>query len=184
MYSAWAGQTALDSLPPPMTDPDLVNSIYTRKLLPLMRKRNLQLRDLAAQVRDEVHALAATAHHPQTPAYYDGVIGKFCLGGCDPDSETGAAKQDELAEMRKRLAALEAAMKQGQDKPKDERIAAAKPVKIFAPGTRQSGLRSRSPCIGSCSGGEAGYTRQSGLRSCTPCTGGRRFLCVVEKQSR
>ncbi len=128
MYSAWAGQTALDSLPPPMTDPDLVNSIYTRKLLPLMRKRNLQLRDLAAQVRDEVHALAATAHHPQTPAYYDGVIGKFCLGGCDPDSETGAAKQDELAEMRKRLAALEAAMKQGQDKPKDERIAAAKPV--------------------------------------------------------
>ena len=33
--------------------------------------------------------------------------------------------------MRKRLAALEAAMKQGQDKPKDERIAAAKPVEFL-----------------------------------------------------
>ena len=35
------------------------------------------------------------------------------------DSETGTAKQDELAEMRKRLAALEAAVEQGQDQPKD-----------------------------------------------------------------
>ncbi len=118
MYSAWAGQTALDSLPPSAIDPDPVNSIYTRKLLPLMRQRNLQLRDLAAQVRDEVHTLAANAHHPQTPAYYDGVIGKFCLGGCDPGSEPAAGKQDELEAMRKRLAAFEAAAPQAQEKPK------------------------------------------------------------------
>ena len=123
MYSAWAGQTALDSLPPPMTDPDPVNSIYTRKLLPLMRKNNLQLRDLAAQVRDEVHALAATAHHPQTPAYYDGVLGKFCLGGCDLGSETAAGKQDELEAMRKRVAAFEAAAQQAQEKQKGEQSA-------------------------------------------------------------
>ncbi len=81
MYSAWAGQTALDRLP--QNDPDPVNSVFTRKLLPLMRQKGLQLRDLAAEVRNQVHALAATVPHPQTPAYYDGVLGKFCLAGCD-----------------------------------------------------------------------------------------------------
>lgn len=83
MYSAWAGQISLDRLPPPLTDPDPLNSVYTRKLLPLMRKPGLQLRDLAAQVRDEVYELAATASHSQTPAYYDGIRGKFCLAGCE-----------------------------------------------------------------------------------------------------
>jgi WD40 repeat protein len=92
MYSAWAGQTALDRLPPPMTDPDPVNSVYTRKLLPLMRQNGLQLRDLAAEVREQVHALAATVGHPQAPAYYDGLLGKFCLAGCDPDGQPTVIK--------------------------------------------------------------------------------------------
>jgi sugar lactone lactonase YvrE len=83
MYSAWAGQLALDRLPAPMADPDPLNSIFTRKLLPLMRQKGLQLRDLAAEVRQQVHHLAATVPHPQTPAYYDGLLGKFCLAGCD-----------------------------------------------------------------------------------------------------
>ena len=94
MYSAWAGQTALDRLA--QNDPDPVNSIFTRKLLPLMHQKGLQLRDLAAEVRDQVHTLAATVPHPQTPAYYDGVLGKFCLAGCDAGRpQVAAAKGGE-----------------------------------------------------------------------------------------
>ena len=80
MYSAWAGERALDRLPE--NDPDPTNSVYTRKLLPLLQKPGLTLTDLAKQVRREAHALAASVSHPQTPAYYDGILGDYCLAGC------------------------------------------------------------------------------------------------------
>jgi hypothetical protein len=80
MYSTGAGEVALDRLPG--SDPDKTNSIYTRKLLPLMRTPALPLHELARQLRFEVHNLAATVPHVQQPAYYDGLIGKFCLAGC------------------------------------------------------------------------------------------------------
>lgn len=82
MYSANAGETALDRLPD--NDPDRINSVYTRKLLPLIRQPGLTLTDLAQRVRREVHDLAATVPHPQTPAYYDGLLLKqpFCFAGC------------------------------------------------------------------------------------------------------
>ena len=88
MYSAGAGETALDRLPG--NDPDKSNSIYTRKLLPLMRTPGLPLHELARELRREVHNLAATVPHVQQPAYYDGLIGKFCLAGCE--SVTAASK--------------------------------------------------------------------------------------------
>ena len=56
MYSAGAGETALDRLP--KDDPDKVNSIYTRKLLPLLKTPGLPLHELARQLRREVHDLA------------------------------------------------------------------------------------------------------------------------------
>jgi hypothetical protein len=61
MYSAGAGETALDRLPG--NDPDKEHSIYTRKLLALMRTPGLPLHDLAHQLRSEVHDLAATVSH-------------------------------------------------------------------------------------------------------------------------
>ena len=90
MYSAWAGQRALDRLPE--NDPDPTNSVYTRKLLPLMQKPGLSLTDLAKHVRREVSALAATVSHPQTPAYYDGILGDYCLAGCGDAPSTSEAK--------------------------------------------------------------------------------------------
>jgi formylglycine-generating enzyme required for sulfatase activity len=81
MYSAGAGQTALDRLPG--DDPDKVNSLYTRKLLPLVKTPGLPLPELARQLRLQVHDLAAAVSHVQQPAYYDGLIGKFCLAGCE-----------------------------------------------------------------------------------------------------
>jgi formylglycine-generating enzyme required for sulfatase activity len=85
MYSAGAGETALDRLP--QNDPDSVNSVYTRRLLPLLMEPGLALPELARQVRREVHDLAATVPHLQQPAYYDGLIGKFCLAGCETGTE-------------------------------------------------------------------------------------------------
>ena len=85
MYSAGAGETALDRLP--KNDPDAVNSVYTRTLLPLLGRQGLSLPELAWQVRSGVSALAATVPHVQRPAYYDGVIGKFCLAGCATETK-------------------------------------------------------------------------------------------------
>ena len=81
MYSAGAGETALDRLPG--NDPDQTNSVYTRRLLPLLRKPGLALPELARQVRAEVSDLAANVPHTQRPAYYDGMVGKFCMSGCE-----------------------------------------------------------------------------------------------------
>src|SRR5262249_28789726 len=78
--SAGVGETALDRLPG--DDPGKVNSIDTRKLLPLMKTPGLPLHKLARQLRVDVYGTAATVPHTQQPAYYDGLIGKFCLEGC------------------------------------------------------------------------------------------------------
>lgn len=82
MFSAAAGQTALDHL---SDDDHETNSPYIRKLLPLMKRKGLILRDLAVQVRDEVTELAKTVDHEQWPAYRDELEGRthYCLAGCD-----------------------------------------------------------------------------------------------------
>ncbi len=51
-----------------------------------MRQKGIEIAELAREVRKQVHALAATVLHEQTPAYYDGVLGKFCLAGCEAAS--------------------------------------------------------------------------------------------------
>jgi len=86
MYSAGAGESALDRLPG--NDPDRENSIFARKLLPLLGTRGLALHDLARQLRADVLQLASTVPHIQRPAYYDGVIGRYCLAGCEGAAET------------------------------------------------------------------------------------------------
>lgn len=82
MYAAGAGQTALDHLPGNDPDP---NSVYTRKLVPLLKTKGLTIVELAQRVRREVHLLAATASHEQVPTYYDGVLNPFCVAGCEED---------------------------------------------------------------------------------------------------
>ena len=79
MFSAGTGEAALDRL----GDSDReANSIYTRKLLPLLTRSGISLPDMAQEVRRQVRELAASVRHRQTPAYYDEVVGRFCLASC------------------------------------------------------------------------------------------------------
>jgi Caspase domain len=77
MYSAAAGQTALDRLGD--ADPN-ATSVYTRVLLSRFANPNVKLRDLAASVRDEVEKMGKTIGHEQRPAYYDDLPEDFTLG--------------------------------------------------------------------------------------------------------
>lgn len=84
MFSAGTGEAALDRL----GDNDREsNSVYTRKLVPLLTQPGLSLPDMAQEVRRQVRELALTVRHRQTPAYYDEVVGRFCLANCGGDSK-------------------------------------------------------------------------------------------------
>jgi hypothetical protein len=73
IYSASEGQTALDRLPG--GGDGSKNSVFTRVFLKAIGTPGLDLNRLGAAVRDEVHELARTADHQQTPAVYDKLIG-------------------------------------------------------------------------------------------------------------
>jgi len=79
MFAAGAREMALDRLSDTDSDP---NSIYTRKLLPLLKQPGLRLPDVAQRVRGEVRQLANTVSHRQNPAYYDEGADDVCLAGC------------------------------------------------------------------------------------------------------
>lgn len=81
MYSAGDGQLALDRLP--SGDPDKVNSVYTRVLLSILRQKGLPLPEAAREIRNRVWKIAQSVGHPQSPAYYDNLLGTFCFAGCD-----------------------------------------------------------------------------------------------------
>ncbi len=74
MYSAGDGEVALDRLDDNDTNP---NSVFTRKLLPLLKRPGLSLTDIARTVRREVYALAQSRNRKQRPAYYDEILGDF-----------------------------------------------------------------------------------------------------------
>src|SRR5271169_738485 len=75
VYSAGEGQSAMDRLSEADANP---NSVFTRAFLPLLRA-DLPLLDAIKLGQERVYALAASADHDQTPAYYDEVLGEACL---------------------------------------------------------------------------------------------------------
>jgi hypothetical protein len=77
MYSAGPDEQALDELSLNDTDP---NSVYTRRLLPLLRDREMSLVEVAKRVQVQVEEDARTkGGHQQRPAYFDGVLGHYNL---------------------------------------------------------------------------------------------------------
>jgi len=72
LYSASEGETAPDRLP---RSDGSRNSVFTRVFLKGIGTPGLSLNTLGATVRDEVHELARSVDHEQTPAVYDKLIG-------------------------------------------------------------------------------------------------------------
>ncbi len=68
LYSAGYRQTALDRLGPDDASP---TSIYTRVLLERLGTPGASISEIARRVRVDVAALALSAGHDQSPAYYD-----------------------------------------------------------------------------------------------------------------
>jgi uncharacterized caspase-like protein len=81
IYSAGAGQTALDRLAPTDTDP---NSVFTRKFMPILTTPGMPIVEIAKRTQVEVKALADKVKHSQAPAYYDQVIGQFWFRRPEP----------------------------------------------------------------------------------------------------
>ena len=76
LFSAGIGQEALDRLSDNDPNP---NSIFTRKLIPLMTVPGQSHVELAKLLQIQVNNLAQTVKHDQQPAYYDQIIGDAFL---------------------------------------------------------------------------------------------------------
>jgi hypothetical protein len=85
MFSAGAGQEALDRLGPNDAHP---NSLFTRLFIDLVKRPDLDLIDVAKELQIEVPKLASSVGHEQLPAYYDQIPGRIFLaraeGGAAP----------------------------------------------------------------------------------------------------
>jgi len=76
LYSAGAGQTALDRLSDQDANP---NSVFTRALLQRLNEPGMSLHEMAKLVRRDVQQLASTVNHDQFPSYYDQMSGELIL---------------------------------------------------------------------------------------------------------
>lgn len=90
MYSAGVGQTALDRL---SDDDPHPNSVFTRNLVPLIKKPGVSLTRTARTVRRQVQQLATKVAHNQRPAYYDEVTGDFFFAGNSQQTAAGGQTQ-------------------------------------------------------------------------------------------
>jgi hypothetical protein len=82
LYAASGGQAARDRLADDDPNP---NSVFSRVLVPLLKRPGVDLRDLAFEVREEVARIAQAAGYDQRPAYYDETIGgRIYLAGLPP----------------------------------------------------------------------------------------------------
>ncbi|MEM8689066.1 MAG: caspase family protein [Pseudomonadota bacterium] len=90
MYSAGVGQTALDRL---SDDDPHPNSVFTRNLVPLIKKPGVSLTRTARTVRRQVQQLATKVSHNQRPAYYDEVTGDFFFAGKSQEAAAGGQPQ-------------------------------------------------------------------------------------------
>ena len=76
MFSAGAGQQAMDRLGPEDNSP---NGLFTRVFLKHLKEKGVSVDRMMREIRAEVVALAKSAGHDQVPAIYDQVVGDFYL---------------------------------------------------------------------------------------------------------
>lgn len=95
LFSAGTGQAALDRLSDADSDS---NSVFTRKLIPLLKTPGLTHVRLAKQVQKQVSALARTVSHDQQPAYYDQIIGEIVLKPVEQQAKVDAPAKADAAQ--------------------------------------------------------------------------------------
>jgi uncharacterized caspase-like protein len=88
MYSAGAGQAALDDLGAGDKNP---NGVFTRELIQEMRKPGVPAGDMLKEVQGDVVQLADGIGKKQVPALYDQSLGKFYFRGGPGTAAAGAA---------------------------------------------------------------------------------------------
>ena len=86
MYSAGAGQEALDRLGPNDRSP---NGVFTRVLIKHMTQPGVPADRMLKDVAYEVVGLASSVHHEQVPALYDQTIGEFFFTPGTPGTRAG-----------------------------------------------------------------------------------------------
>ncbi|MDB5526786.1 MAG: hypothetical protein JWM58_4549 [Rhizobium sp.] len=91
LFSAGGKQVALDALSEDDPEP---NSVFTRKLIPLLKIPGMSQVKLAKTLQIEVAKLAKTVDHDQTPSYYDEIPGEVYLNGPASDTVTDASKTE------------------------------------------------------------------------------------------
>ena len=74
IYSASAGQQALDNLGPNDPNP---NGLFTRVFLEKMKQSGLAVDRILRLVKNDVIRLAKSVNHDQVPALYDQTVGEF-----------------------------------------------------------------------------------------------------------
>jgi hypothetical protein len=87
LYSAGAGQEALDNLGPRDKDP---NGVFTRVLIREITTPGLSFDQVIHDVRNEVVRLAKSVDHTQTPGYYSQFTGDFFFIPPSANSGSGA----------------------------------------------------------------------------------------------
>lgn len=95
MYSAAAGMVALDSVP----GENGPHSVYTRHLLDLIPRTDLGIAAMARELRQRVNETTKKTANGflQSPAYYDGLVGDFCLAGCEGDRPDNPNELEKVA---------------------------------------------------------------------------------------
>jgi hypothetical protein len=93
VFSAGAGQSALDRLSDNDLDP---NSVFTRVFITALRA-DMTLQEAVKRTQEQVVALARSIKVEQNPAYYDEVIGSACLSAECNDAVASKARPAEPA---------------------------------------------------------------------------------------
>lgn len=96
LFSAGIGEQALDRLSD--ADPE-ANSVFTRRLVPLLQVPGITQVQLAKRLQREVSELAATVNHRQLPAFYDQIVGEITIDGSTP-RDTAARTEAPVATIR------------------------------------------------------------------------------------
>ena len=95
LYSAGAGQEALDNLGPRDKDP---NGVFTRVLIKEMKTPGLSFDQVIHEVREQVVQLAKSVDHVQTPGYYSQFTGDFFFTAAAPGQNASVTQAPNAAQ--------------------------------------------------------------------------------------